>query len=457
MQQLVPDFSNFFWTDAGYVAKHNEKALPPRSAGEENEVLDNSTSLEEGSSQDLKVKIGVFLEPEEHMRTAFLLHHPMDTTLILPDLLKRAVFKMMTVEPHLLAKERLDMLKYYRSRAEVLHMQEEALHQSLPQHVQEVVKGKRLLLLEERLNATGFPDMQVMEDFRNGVDLVGEEPFSHLYMERLQPASMSVEQLELSAALSRNLTMARPPTDQEREHADRLIELSQEEVEERFLCGPFFTEEEVTKHLGTSDWTLTKRFLLQQGEDLKERVIDDYKRSMVNAAFAPRSYLELQDVDILAALVTYIMRLASEGPTVTVQLQDGTLLQGRKASSVSSGEALMGRCFDLSKAYKQIAVSQASLKHAVLGARDSSGRWYMYTSQSLPFGAIPSIYAFNKSARALQHLMLVDFSVVMTNYFDDYPTLEWETAGSITTGLVSQFFQLLGWRHAVAGKKAKPF
>ena len=79
MQQLVPDFSNFFWTDAGYVAKHNEKALPPRSAGEENEVLDNSTSLEEGSSQDLKVKIGVFLEPEEHMRTAFLLHHPMDT------------------------------------------------------------------------------------------------------------------------------------------------------------------------------------------------------------------------------------------------------------------------------------------------------------------------------------------------------------------------------------------
>lgn len=114
------------------------------------------------------------------------------------------------------------------------------------------------------------------------------------------------------------------------------------------------------------------------------------------------------------------------------------------------------QCFDLSKAYKQIAVSQGSLQHAVLGARDASGKWHMYTSQSLPFGAISSVYAFNKSARALQHLLLEDFSVVTTNYFDDFPTLELRSAGDITTGVVSQFFQLIGWRHAVTGKKAKP-
>ena len=92
---------------------------------------------------------------------------------------------------------------------------------------------------------------------------------------------------------------------------------------------------------------------------------------MVNAAFASRSYLELQDVNILAALVTYLMRLASQGPTVT----------GQMASAVSSGKALMGRCFDLSKAYKQIAVSQSKsgLKHAVLGARDSRAMVQMAT------------------------------------------------------------------------------
>ena len=31
------------------------------------------------------------------------------------------------------------------------------------------------------------------------------------------------------------------------------------------------------------------------------------------------------------------------------------------------------------------------------------------------------------------------------------------TAAENTTQVVSGFFQLLGWRHAVTGKKAKPF
>ena len=102
-------------------------------------------------------------------------------------------------------------------------------------------------------------------------------------------------------------------------------------------------------------------------------------------------------------------------------------------------------------------MSEASLKHAVLGARNSKGRWHFYTSQSLPFGSIASVYSFNKSARALQHLLWEDFSIVTTNYFDDFPTLEWASAADITTGVVSKFFQIIGWRHAVSGKKAKPF
>ena len=111
-------------------------------------------------------------------------------------------------------------------------------------------------------------------------------------------------------------------------------------------------------------------------------MVDDYKRSMVNAAFASRSYLELQDVDVLAVLVTFVMRLIAEGPEVQVGLQDGAQLCGRLSTAVRAGEGLVGRCFDLSKAYRQIAVSHESLKHAVLGARDSKGKWHMYTSQS---------------------------------------------------------------------------
>eukprot|EP00435_Cladocopium_sp_Y103_P057446 s2110_g19.t1 len=469
MQQLIPDFCTFFWTDGDYKPKSNEKILPPKSAGEENEVanmqsmrVDNEVAMQSVRADNIddkvnNVKVGVFMEPEQHMQQALQLWHPMDSSASLPDSLKRAAFKMLTMEPHELAAERLEMLKLYRQRAEQLHDAEIKLHHSLPHHVQQVVSGKRLLLLEERLNATSFPDLQVMEDFKSGVDLVGEEPFSPLYLEKLQPASMTVEQLEFSARWSRKLTLAKPFTEHEKEHADRLIELSEEEVAEGFLSGPFFSEEEVSKHLGTDDWTLTKRFLLLQGEDLKERVIDDYKRSMVNAAYASRSYLELQDIDVLSALVTFIMQLLSKGGKVTVELSDGTQLVGQLSKTVRSGKGFAGRCFDLSKAYKQIAVSEKSLKHAVLGARNGKGQWRMYTSQSLPFGAIASVYSFNKSAKALQHLLLEDFAIVTTNYFDDYPTLDLGVSGEITTGVVSQFFQIIGWRHAVTGKKAKPF
>ena len=331
------------------------------------------------------------------------------------------------------------------------------LHKKLPAHVQGVVKGKRLLPFEERLRANSFSDLQVMHDFLEGVDLVGEEPMSALYKEKLQPATMTVEQLNMSAPLHRKLVIGRPLADHEKEHADRLVELSQEEVEESFLRGPFFSEDEVSAELGTQNWTLTKRFLLVQGDDGKERIIDDYRRSHVNAAFASRSYLELQDVDVLAALITLLMHLLKGGHDVSLPLSDGTVLKGKLSRAAMSGEAILGRCFDLSKAYKQLAVSTASLRYSVLGARNSNGRWFYYIGQSLPFGSTASVYSFNKMARALQFLLWEDFGVVTTNFYDDYPTLEFAGAAENTTQVVSGFFQLLGWRHAVTGKKAKPF
>ena len=85
------------------------------------------------------------------------------------------------------------------------------------------------------------------------------------------------------------------------------------------------------------------------------------------------------------------------------------------------------------------------------------GNGFYYIGQSLPFGSTASVYSFNKTARALQFLLWEDFGVVTTPFYDDYPTLEFAMAAENTTQVVSGFFQLLGWRHAVSGKKAKPF
>ena len=68
--------------------------------------------------------------------------------------------------------------------------------------------------------------------------------------------------------------------------------------------------------------------------------------------------------------------------------KDGTVLRGKNGiASLGPKPKLLGRCVDLSKAYKQVAVATESLKHGVLGYQAEDGDWRLYTTQSLPFGA----------------------------------------------------------------------
>jgi len=142
---LIPDFVAFHWLPPETKPADNEKLLPPKTAGEELEVAAGVQSAETGE------KVGVLMELEAHIARALQLPHPMDSAIVLPDQLKKALFSMVTKEPALVARERLEMLKLYRDRAADLHGAEAELHKKLPAHVQGVVKGKRLLLFEERL------------------------------------------------------------------------------------------------------------------------------------------------------------------------------------------------------------------------------------------------------------------------------------------------------------------
>ena len=65
--------------------------------------------------------------------------------------------------------------------------------------------------------------------------------------------------------------------------ASILAKESREEVEAGFFSGPFGSCQEVSDELQCSDWSLTRRFFIEQGE--KIRTIDNYKESGVNEAF----------------------------------------------------------------------------------------------------------------------------------------------------------------------------
>ena len=94
--------------------------------------------------------------------------------------------------------------------------------------------------------------------------------------------------------------MRKEMSEDEREEATDLENESLAEVEAGFLEGPF-TEEQIRNKLGTSQWSLTKRFCLYRGEERKIRVIDNYRDSGINSAFSSPSYLALQDTDFSLA------------------------------------------------------------------------------------------------------------------------------------------------------------
>lgn len=109
--------------------------------------------------------------------------------------------------------------------------------------------------------------------------------------------------------------------------------------------------------VGDGSWSLSKRFVLYQGEDRKIRVVDNYRDSGVNAAFALSSYLALQDTDFGVGFLRFFMWVINNTEEVVVPSTDGTVLGGPWHSPEEVRPPLLGRCVDLSKAYGQVAIA----------------------------------------------------------------------------------------------------
>ena len=448
-RQLIPEFS-----------KVDEVAVLP-SAGDYKLLSSPMTTGEKdnGDGEILKkaklgYKIGWYYSMTEHFEQACRLRHPAFDFLIVPDILRRNLFDLLTRGPKAVAESRIGALKDIMKLKLELQPEEDKLRSKLEPHVNEVTAGKALCLFRRLLEETDFPDMNVCKFMEQGVVLTGYEEDSNLYQKKIKVADMTVEQLNHQAIWRRRELMCRPMSTEELGQADDLERETSEEVTAGFLKGPF-TEEQVTELLGCSDWSLTKRFALHQSD--KVRIIDNYKESGVNSCYGSSSYLALHDTDFIVGFLRLVMAACSRSDWVTIPLSDGTLLQGKMHKSVRACSGWVGRCVDLSKAYKQVAIDKLSLKHGVLGYRDKKGDWRLYTTQSLPFGASSSVFAFNKLSRALWHILTAKVGLLTTVYYDDFPCIELGELANLTTKLIDAVLNTLGWRHAISGKKAIGF
>ena len=80
-----------------------------------------------------------------------------------------------------------------------------------------------------------------------------------------------------------------------------------------------------------------------------------------------------------------------------------------------------------------------------------------YVSEVLPFGASAEVFGFNRYAWALRKIGTRLFSIVWTNFFDDFPQIDLGCMGNASMGAAERLLELLGWRFSKKPEKRLPF
>ena len=161
--------------------------------------------LDPSAQPDLKVEVCQIGDPDEFVRRAVLAGHPLAMNFHLGDDVQSAVRMNFHEEPYRLAKLRVAAIAHWTSRAKALQPKEEQLHSSLPEHLKPILKGKRLLLFREMMDAAGCEDPELVSEICQGFSLVGWQSASGHFLPRVRRPEISVETFR---ALSEGLNSA---------------------------------------------------------------------------------------------------------------------------------------------------------------------------------------------------------------------------------------------------------
>ena len=386
---------------------------------------------------DESVAVDLWHSPSEFFAKACSLAHPMDTTKPVAMVTKAAIDSFLNKDVAWLAKQRKEFLDHLEKRIERLRPQEEALHASMPGYMQGVLKDKNLLAWEELLKETSYPDLDCVQFMKEGVRLVGCEKHPESFLKKVVPATLSVEELRATAKHRRESLATLDRGNLSEADAKLLAEATNEEVEAGFLMRGM-SASEVSKFFGHDSWGVVRRFVLVQDGGRKVRPIDDCLEAQLNAAFSASIALQLHDSDYIASLALFIAEC----------------LQGSK---LSARARWLGKCLDLSKAYKQMAVHPRDRDLCVIMVQAPRGEPTYHICNPLMFGASASVFAFVRVSRTLWWIMNRCLGIPGGFFFDDYPLFAPEAAAESVDHDISRLLDLLGWKHAKSGAKGKPF
>ena len=369
---------------------------------------------------------GIPFSPEEFIHEAVSRGHPKLFSNLVPPALMEAVFhNFANNDLGHLPKLRADWFKKWTARANELRAEEFNWKNSMPGHIADILKPKRILLWKEILLDLEYPDADVVSELANGTELVGEVPTYGIFEKTFKPAETTVESLlKASKAIKmKQFHSCRSSGDAE---IDELVwQKTQEEVELGWAAGPVDLESL------PSDAIVSRRFGLRQPG--KIRLIDDLSASNVNQTVQCSESPKPQSIDFVAALLLTILKS-------------------------SGGAKIKGRSFDLKSAYKQLAIAESSLQFAFVAVYNPhKGKAEIFQLLATPFGATRSVYSFLRISHAIWFTGVKALKIMWSVFFDDYVVFSQEGHVNNTESTVELLFKLLGWKFATDGDKAESF
>ena len=271
---------------------------------------------------------------------------------------------------HQVAIERTEQIRKWTAFGTDIDKEERAAKSNLSHRIADVLKDKRLKLLDKLIKDSGHEDLTLVDDLSRGFDLTGALPRSGVFSQKFRPASMTCEDLRKVSELSRSVIIESLQSSGDPELDQGLFEATLKEVEKGFLEGP------VCRSSLPPGSTLTKRFPVKQKN--KVRPIDDYKASLLNFAVTQNEGVTIHTIDHIASMTACWM----------------------KSGHLSLEDPLVAKCWDLSDAYKQVPLSDNAFElDSYLAVYDPSSKdAKIFKQRVLPFGSIASVTAFLRVA-----------------------------------------------------------
>ena len=157
--------------------------------------------------------IGVPREPEDFIADAVRKGHPRDIIANVAEEVKRVIHEILSVHVKNRFEVRAAFMKRWLKRSLELRAAEQKLHEGMPQYMQKILAGKRLLLWKEILVDLGYPDAAAVDDVISGFSLTGWSPRTGVFQPDVRRPNLSIPQLVsmspgLNAAVIESLSNA---------------------------------------------------------------------------------------------------------------------------------------------------------------------------------------------------------------------------------------------------------